>query len=405
MTEADNRAQPSPEQLVAAARELVPLIRERAAEGERQRSVSPDIIAAMKDGGFFRILLPKRFGGYEYDVTTMVRCLFEWSTADASAAWVAGLAIGHQWMIALFPTACQEDVFGDDGNSITFGSYAPSGTCEAAEGGYRINGSWAYASGCEHGDWGLMGVTFPSRDDGEGKQGPTPGFVIVPKDDYVIGGVWDTMGLAATGSLDMICEDVFVPEHRTITFADLASGNSPGYQALGNPLYRYPVLAVIAYAISTPAVGCLAGALESFIAQTQDWETRGAVVRGGAKVIDFPAVHMRVGAAAGALKAAKAMLFEQLEDSRRRVLDDGELLSVGERLDNRLTQAYMVHLAVKGLDELWGATGGAGIQHDQYLQRAWRDVHAAAHHVSFNWDALTSMYGQYLLGLEPQGQY
>jgi alkylation response protein AidB-like acyl-CoA dehydrogenase len=84
---------------------------------------------------------------------------------------------------------------------------------------------------------------------------------------------------------------------------------------------------------------------------------------------------------------------------------EGGILSAAERLDNRITQAYIVRLALEGLDELWGAVGGAGILKTEYIQRAWRDAHAIAHHVSFNWDALTSMYGQHLLGLEPQGQY
>ena len=99
------------------------------------------------------------------------------------------------------------------------------------------------------------------------------------------------------------------------------------------------------------------------------------------------------------------MLFEQLEASRQIVIVRGGTLSLEERLDNRLTQTYIIHLALEGLDALWGAAGGAGIHRTEHLQRAWRDAHAISHHVSFNWDALMSMYGQYLLGLEPQGQY
>jgi len=81
------------------------------------------------------------------------------------------------------------------------------------------------------------------------------------------------------------------------------------------------------------------------------------------------------------------------------------LLSVEDRMANRITQAKMVELAVDGLDELFGAVGGQGIDSSQHVQRAWRDAHAIAHHISFNWDALSSMYGQHLMGLEPQGQY
>ena len=133
--------------------------------------------------------------------------------------------------------------------------------------------------------------------------------------------------------------------------------------------------------------------------------TRGAVVLGGQRVRDFQAVQMRVGRAAANLKAARAMLFEQLELSRAKIIDRKEPLTVADRLENRIAQAKMVEMSVEGLEQLFGAVGGQGIRASHRVQRAWRDAHAIAHHISFNWDALSAMYGQHLMGLEPQGQY
>ncbi len=394
--------QVTPEELVRRARAMVPMVREAAEEAEIRRVVPAEIIAEMKRNDLFRTLKPKRYGGFEYDTMTGIRCSLELAAADASTAWVFGLGVIHNWMIGLFPQQCQDDIWGGDGDAFTAGSYAPDGSCVHAPGGYRITGSWHYASGADHADWGLMGVFFPPEDDG-GK--PMPGFVIVPKSDFAIDDTWNTMGLAATGSRSFVCDDVFVPEHRRITFAELSSGNAPGCLVNQSPLYRYPLLSLIAYYISTPAIGALQGALDGFVEDTKARTTRGAVVLGGARMIDFQAVQMRVGEAGAALKAAKALLFDQLEESHRTVIEQGELLDVAARIDNRITQAYTIQLALQGLDALWGAAGGAGIQLSQPVQRAWRDGHAAAHHVSFNWDALSSMYGQHLLGLEPEGQY
>ena len=38
-------------------------------------------------------------------------------------------------------------------------------------------------------------------------------------------------------------------------------------------------------------------------------------------------------------------------------------------------------------------------------QRAWRDANAGGRHISMNWDAVGTMAGQHLLGLDPKGQY
>ena len=391
----------SREELVRRAVEVRPLIAEKAAETEAAGRVTEEMIDIMRERDFFRMAQPKRFGGFEYEPETIMRCVIEWASADASIAWVCSLASVHQWGVAQFPIECQEDVWGDNPDAISCGSYAPAGECVAVDGGYRISGQYHFASGVDVMDWAMLGVFFPGPDGGKGE----PGFVMVPKADYSVMDNWDVMGLTGTGSKTIVCEDVFVPAHRRVTFGEMASGNSPGYQALQSNVYRYPILSYIAYGIATPALGCLNGALQTFLDEMNGRTTRGAVVLGGAKVREFQAVQMRVGKAAANLKAARAMLFEQLEDSRVKVIDRGELLDVQDRIENRLTQAKMVDLAVDGMNELFGAVGGQGVTNASHIQRAWRDAHVAAHHISFNWDALSSMYGQHLMGLTPQGQF
>ena len=391
-----------PAQLIQRAIEMRTMISDNAAETEKNRQVSQAFIDDVRAQDFFRIYLPKKFGGLEFDCATATRISLEWSSADASTGWVCGLGIVHQWLIAQFPTETHEEVWGQNPSPMTCGSYAPAGDMTAVEGGYRLTGEYHFSSGVDVSDWAILGVFFPPAEDGSP---PLPGFTVVPRSDFEIDDNWHVMGLTGTGSKTVVCKDLFIPAHRRVTFAELVSGNSPGYQALQNNLYRYPILSLVAYAISTPAVGALNGAVDTFLDAMNGRMTRGAVVLGGNKVRDFQAVQMRVGRAVANLKAAKAMLFTQIEDSRSAVMDRGEILDVTGRLDNRLTQAKTVELAVDGLDELFGAVGGHGIHTSQHVQRAWRDAHAISHHISFNWDALSSMYGQHLLGLEPQGQY
>ncbi len=391
-----------PEEFVARAAALRPMIAERAAETEAGRQVPMDIVDEVRAGDFFRLLQPRQFGGLEYDIATAMRCVIEWAAADCSTGWVCSLGVVHQWLIAQFPLPCQEEVWGSAPGTIACGSYAPAGDCVSTEGGYRVTGRYHFASGVDVTDWAIIGVFFPSEEDGEE---PVPGFAMVPKTDFRVEDDWHVMGLAGTGSKTVVCENVYVPAHRRVTFADLASGNSPGYRALRSDLYRYPVLSLVAYGIATPALGCLKGALEDCLNVMDGRVTRGAVVLGGQRVRDFQAVQMRVGRAAASLKAARAMLFEQLELSRAKIIDRKEPLTVADRMENRIAQAKMVEMSVEGLEQLFGAVGGQGIRASHRVQRAWRDAHAIAHHISFNWDALSAMYGQHLMGLEPQGQY
>jgi len=83
----------------------------------------------------------------------------------------------------------------------------------------------------------------------------------------------------------------------------------------------------------------------------------------------------------------------------------GDAISMDVRLRNRRDQAFCVRLLIGAIDALFLAAGGQGLFLDQPLQRIWRDAHAAASHISLNWDSTGSMYGQFMLGLEPKGQY
>lgn len=388
--------------LVEAARALFPMIREEAESAEKARKLPDHVFSALRERGFFRILQPRRFGGYEFEPETAARVVLELSAACGSTGWVASCAISHQWMVAQFPIACQEEVWRDRPDQLTVSSFSPAGECVRVDGGFRISGTWRYASGCDHADFALLGVRIPP---GNGAGNPVPGFLIVPIGECTKVDDWDTMGLAATGSHAVAAEDVFVPAHRSITVQEFGAAETPGLEAFDTNLGRYPVFSVGAHCLAATAVGCLQGALDEFVASLQHWRTRGLAANIGARVAEFPAVQMRVGRAGAALKAARALLFSQMEDTRRAVLDRGEILDTAGRIDNRVAQGYAIQLALQGLDELWGAAGGTGIHHSELVQRAWRDAHAVSHHVFFNWDAVSALYGQHRLGLDPIGQF
>ncbi len=389
----------SRDELVERARALIPMLCAGADADQERRSVAPEAIAAMKEAGIFRTLQPERFGGFEYDFGTVVRINSEIGRGCPSAAWVAGLGMTHQWIVSGFPPEAHEDVWGEDPDAIVFGSYGPVTMAEPVDGGWTVSGSWSFASGCDHGQWALLGAMFP----GEGAGGaPAPGFVLVPQADYAIDDDWFTSGLTATGSKSIVCDSAFVPAHRRLLFSDVIAGDTPGYRACGKPLYGIPMFAGIPVAITGPAIGALHGAIDSFIETTRVQNTRG--MRAGRRVADFASVQSAVALATAALDSCRLMILRDLEETHA-VADAGEKVSVDMRLRNRLTQGYVVKQAVMGLDALYEVTGVAGIRNDNRVARAWRDVHAMAHHVTLNWHITGTMCGQHLLGLDPQGNY
>ncbi len=212
------------------------------------------------------------------------------------------------------------------------------------------------------------------------------------------------MGLAGTGSKTIVADNAFVPGHRALAFAELADGSAPGMRAHANPLYKQSFLAVLPIAIVMPVLGMADGALAAFLDMAKLRTTRGAVAGGNRKMAELTTVQLRAAEAAACIDAARLMMFRDLAEAFA-MAARGEAVSLDVRLRNRRDQAFCVRLLIQAIDALFLAAGGQGLFLDHPIQRFWRDAHAAGSHISLNWDAAGSMYGQAMLGLEPKGQY
>jgi alkylation response protein AidB-like acyl-CoA dehydrogenase len=212
------------------------------------------------------------------------------------------------------------------------------------------------------------------------------------------------MGLAGTGSKNIVTRDVLVPAHRMLAFSDLLDATAPGMRGNPNPLYRQSFLAVLPIAIVSPVLGMAEGALADFLAMAGVRTTLGAVAGGNRRMAELTTVQLRAAEASALIDAARLLMARDLAEALA-AATRGEAIGIDVRLRNRRDQAFCVRLLVQAIDALFLAAGGQGLFLEQPLQRAWRDAHAAASHISLNWDSTGSMYGQHLLGLEPKGQY
>jgi alkylation response protein AidB-like acyl-CoA dehydrogenase len=276
----------------------------------------------------------------------------------------------------------------------------PAGRAVPEAEGYRLSGTFAFASGCDHAQWAVVGglVTEPGRAPG------APHFFLLPAPDYTIDDNWFTAGLSGSGSKNLVAKDAFVPKHRTLSFAAATSGDTPGAASHDNPLYRIPLLAYFPPVLAGTAVGAAKGALADYVDSVRVRETRGAVAGGNVRMAELATIQLRLAEAAAAVDAAETIL---LRDLRRvtAMARAGEPISVSDRILCRRGQAYATKLALSAVEALNASTGGGGLFLANPVQRAWRDANAVGRHISLNWDAVGTMWGQHALGLEPRGQY
>ncbi|HET7889739.1 MAG TPA: acyl-CoA dehydrogenase family protein [Bradyrhizobium sp.] len=379
-----------------------PEIAARAPATEKACRVPPENISALRGIGYFDIVKPAMFGGFEHDFDVLVELNIELAKSCASTAWVAGLLAAHQWLIASFDERTQRDVWGASPEALACGSYAPACKAGVVEGGYRLSGRWSFASGCDNAQWALCAALVPTET-GDGRLAPA--FLLVPASQYTVDDTWNVVGLAGTGSKTLVLTDVLVPAHRVLTFAATTSGQTPGAVLYDrNPAFSIPMLCNIPSCLASTAVGAAAGALEDYIARTSTRVTRGAVAGHNNKMAEFPTIQLRVAEAAASTDAARDLLLRDLRN-RAAAVRDGRSVSVEERILSRRGQAFSVSLAIRAIEALNASTGGAGLDLANPVQRAWRDVNAVGRHISMNWDAVGTMYGQMALGLVPQGQY
>jgi resorcinol 4-hydroxylase (FADH2) len=393
-----SRDRTSVSELLARARDIAGIARQRAQQTEAARRVGEDIIARMRAADLFRVLQPQAYGGFEYSFDVFVQIEAEIASGCGSTGWVYGLLASHQWLIACFAQAAQDEVWRDSG-ALAAGTYAPVAQAVAVEGGYRVSGSGSFCSGCDNAQWQFLGGMIPQN-----SGPPRPGFFLLRTADIVIDDNWRTMGLCGTGSKSIVADNAFVPYHRALAFTELVNATAPGMRAHANPLYKQSFLAVLPITIVAPVLGMAEGALAEFLDMAKVRTTRGAVAGGNRKMAELTTVQLRVAEAAACIDAAKLLIARDLAEALA-MAARGDAVSLDVRLRNRRDQAFCVRLSTQAIDALFLAAGGQGLFLDHPLQRFWRDAHAAGSHISLNWDSAGSMFGQYMLGLEPKGQY
>ena len=375
--------------LIDRARELAPEVRARAAQAEELRRIPDATHATFRDAGFYRVLQPARYGGLEarYGLHTMLAA--EIGRGCASSAWALSVTACHAWMLGMFPREAQDEVWGDDPARAMASSFLGVGPKIAPErGGLRVSGRWRFSSNVDHCGGAILLAMLP------GDKGPAPHFLLVHRADYAIEDTWRTVGLAATGSNDIVVKDALVPPHRVLDVIATRDGRAPGAGANPNHLYRLPLFACLPHSLIGAAVGAALGAVDQIVSELAGKSSVTSV-----KVAEQQTVQARIAEAAAEIEAARALL----QVVRARINDMGrigELPDDATRLQYRLNVGYAAKLCVQAVERLMPVVGGRGLELHHAFQRAWRDVHAVAQHIALVWDVQALNYAATRLGLK-----
>ena len=380
---------PEPAEIIALARSLVPALAERSLAGRQARRIPDETIADLQRAGLFRVLQPKRWGGYEMDLNTFYDVELALAEGDMSTAWIYGVSGVHPWFMALLDDRAGQEVWGRDTSTLICTSLMPAGKATAVEGGFRLSGHWQYASCSEHCDWVLLGAMV-----GRSEAPPEGRIFLLPRADYERVDTWRVSGLQATGSWDVIVEDAFVPAYRSQSMLDNVLLKGPGQALNTSSLYRLPFGQIFVRGISTAALGALRGMLNALL----DY-SRTRVTRAGGRSAENPFVQLLCAETVSAVDEMNTILhrnFRNLHAYARR----GETPPLEERLRYKFQSTAVTERCTLLAARIFKATGAAGLQEDVPFGGILADLMAARQHISNQFEYVGSSWGGVMFGLE-----
>src|SRR5947209_6663142 len=288
--------------LLEVARRFRPRILAERDHIEASRRLPDELARALAHAGFFRIFLPKAYGGLDFTPMEAMEVFEELARADASVAWCVWNGNTH-WTAAQLCSETARTIYANP-DVVTANSTRASGQAQIVAGGYRVNGRWSLVSGCELGTW--MVLLSVIHEDGKPRLtragAPETRFMLLPSEPCEIIDTWTVGGLRGTGSHDVAVRDVFVPNSYGSGFTDP--------HVLPEPRYRIPPFSRVIPGLGAMALGIARTAIETFTeiaaGKTPQRTTQTLRENHGAQV--------RVSQAESLVRSARLFLIDSLEE-------------------------------------------------------------------------------------------
>jgi len=368
--------------------EFVRTLGTRAADAERRRQLPKETVEEAERAGLFDLLVPRQFGGTEAPLTALLDPVRRMAHGCTSSAWTLAFYTLHSWMVALFSEEAQREAFRKR-PFLAPAPLAPTGRAVPKDDGYILDGRWSWATGVMNANWALVSPVAVVADQ------PMPMLALLPIEDIRIEDVWHTDGMCATGSNDVIVENVFVPAHRTVRTSDVHSGESPGAALRASDTYRWPMVPALALVAAMPALGTAERITQLYAERLCER----VLAFQGTKQKDKPAAQIRLSDANVRLLALRGLLADTTSTIDR-ILAAGDPIGIDTRAQARLAAAHIVHESRSVIADVFEASGASVHFLNSPMQRGKRDVDVLAGHVIFDYDASREVAGAVAAGVD-----
>jgi indole-3-acetate monooxygenase len=389
----DVEAQP----VVQAAKAIQPSLRRYKDEIEREQRMPPSLAEEMREAGFYRLLIPRAYGGLESDPLTYLRVGELLAEGCGSVGWnIANNSIGQLVVLGL-PQEGTDEIYGGGPVNLAGTAVQGGGKAVAVEGGYRVTGRWQFGSGVNEAVW-MLG-SFQVIENGEPVVRPdgTGSYwraVFKRSEVEIVPGSWDVTGLRGTGSFDWTVTDVFLPKRRVMLHAGAPLDNQ--WNRWSGVTYQLPAQCWVGPHHSSVITGIARAGIDALIELAGGKQPRG---RPAGLLCENPQVQDAVGRADAILNAGRAYRTATITELWNTIAGGGET-TLEQRARCRLASVHAGDSARQAMELVYRHGGSTSFKRESRLAECWRDLHTVGQTVTIaqEWYPIG---GRVYLGLEP----
>jgi|RhiMetdeSRZDD1v2_1073273.scaffolds.fasta_scaffold10227_4 3-hydroxy-9,10-secoandrosta-1,3,5(10)-triene-9,17-dione monooxygenase len=391
----------TPDELLHRAAAMRQTLRTRQEACEKAGRILDETNDEFIKAGFYRILQPRCFGGYEFDLPVFMRVMIEVARGCSESGWVLALTAGHAVIMALMSETAQREAFGATGEFRAPGVAMPTGIAAPTADGYRVSGAWDYASGCDTATH-FLGASLIQEAGAKVPKGMI--LALFDRADYEVVDNWNVIGMQGTGSRRVVVKERFVPEHRVFYWTDAQGApvrRQPGHNLYRNGLYHGPIVPLLISEVASVCVGTARGALDIYE----------EILR--SKRVTYPPFQYRFqesefqrhfGEAQSLVDTAEAALLKMgadyMEHGRRHVEDGVEISEEAERR-LLLIEQQCVRLTWEAVELMFRTAGTSSATKSAPLGRYFRNLAVVRTHLTLQSDHTAGNAARLHFGFPP----